>query len=110
MIRAGITTPSAAINPITVADQGGQNMLAQTGEYLILSGQKLDLKPVLATSWSSNSKADVWTYKIRQGVKFHNGQPLTAADVVYTYQLQTNPKGSSAALSAFAGCSRRPGW
>src|SRR5205823_12837120 len=30
VIRAGITTPSAAINPLTVADQGGQNMLAQT--------------------------------------------------------------------------------
>jgi peptide/nickel transport system substrate-binding protein len=103
VIRAGITTPSAAINPLTVADQGGQNMLAQTGEYLILSGQKLDLKPVLATSWTPNSKADVWTFKIRQGVKFHNGAPLTADDVVYTYQLQTNPKGSSAALSAFGG-------
>ncbi len=103
VIRAGITTPAAAINPLTVADQGGQNMLAQTGEYLILSGQKLDLKPVLATSWTPNSKADVWTFKIRQGVKFHNGAPMTADDVVYTYQLQTNPKGSSAALSAFAG-------
>jgi peptide/nickel transport system substrate-binding protein len=78
-------------------------MLGQTGEYLILSGQTLNLKPVLATSWTSNSKADVWTYKIRQGVKFHNGQPMTADDVVYTYQLQTNPKGGSAALSAFAG-------
>ena len=75
VIRAGITTPAAAINPLTVADQGGQNMLAQTGEYLILSGQKLDLKPVLATSWSPNSKADVWTFKIRKGVKFHNGAP-----------------------------------
>src|SRR5262249_54408544 len=96
-------TPAAAINPVTVADQGGLDMLGQTGEYLCLSGQKLDLKPVLATSWSPNSKADVWTYKIRQGVKFHNGAPLTADDVVYTYQLHTNPKGSSAALSAFAG-------
>jgi len=103
VIRAGITTPAAAINPVTVADQGGQNMLGQTGEYLILSGQTLNLKPVLATSWTANAKADVWTYKIRQGVKFHNGQSLTADDVVYTYQLQTNPKGSSAALSAFAG-------
>jgi peptide/nickel transport system substrate-binding protein len=103
VIKAGITTPASAINPVTVADQGGLDMLAQTGEYLILSGQKLDLKPVLATSWSPNSKADVWTYKIRQGVKFQNGAPLTADDVVYTYQLHTNPKGSSAALSAFAG-------
>ena len=93
VIKAGIVTPTAAINPVTVADQGGLDMLAQTGEYLCLSTQTLTLKPVLATSWTPNSKADVWTFKIRQGVKFHNGQPLTADDVVYTYQLHTNPKG-----------------
>ena len=103
VIKAGIVTPTAAINPVTVADQGGLDMLAQTGEYLCLSGQGLTLQPVLATSWTPNSTADMWTFKIRQGVKFHNGAPLTAADVVYTYKLQTNPTGSSNALSAFKG-------
>ncbi len=103
LIKAGIVTPTAAINPVTVADQGGLDMLAQTGEYLCLSGQTLSLKPVLATSWSPNSAGDVWTFKIRQGVKFHDGSPLTADDVVYTYKLQTNPSSSSNALSAFAG-------
>jgi peptide/nickel transport system substrate-binding protein len=102
-IRAGIVTPTGAINPVTVADQGGLDMLAQTGEYLCLSDQTLTLKPVLATSWSSNPTSDVWTFKIRQGVKFHNGAPLTADDVVYTYKLQTNPAGKGAALSAFGG-------
>jgi peptide/nickel transport system substrate-binding protein len=58
---------------------------------------------VLATSWSPDSTAKVWTFKIRQGVKFHNGSPLTADDVVYTYQLNTNPKNAANALSAFAG-------
>jgi peptide/nickel transport system substrate-binding protein len=103
VIKAGIVTPTAAINPVTVADQGGLDMLAQTGEYLCLSGQTLNLQPVLATSWSPNGNADVWTFKIRQNVKFHNGQPLTADDVVYTYQLHTNPKGNANALSAFGG-------
>ncbi len=103
VIKAGIVTPTAAINPVTVADQGGLDMLGQTGEYLCLSTQTLTLKPVLAIGWSPNSKADVWTFHIRQGVKFHNGQPLTADDVVYTYQLQTNPSGKSNALSAFGG-------
>jgi peptide/nickel transport system substrate-binding protein len=103
VIKAGIETPTAAINPVTVADQGGLDMLAQTGEYLCLSTQTLALKPVLATSWTPNDKSDVWTFKIRQGVKFHNGQALTADDVVYTYQLHTNPKGSANALSAFGG-------
>jgi peptide/nickel transport system substrate-binding protein len=103
VIKAGIVTPTAAINPVTVADQGGLDMLGQTGEYLCLSTQTLTLKPVLATSWTPNSKADVWTFKIRSGVKFHNGQALTADDVVYTYQLHTNPKGGANALSAFGG-------
>jgi peptide/nickel transport system substrate-binding protein len=101
VIKAGIQTPAAAINPVTVADQGGLDMLAQTGEYLVLSNQTLTLKPVLATSWSANSTADVWTFKIRQGVKFHNGAPLTADDVVYSFKLQTGT--GAAALSAFGG-------
>jgi peptide/nickel transport system substrate-binding protein len=102
-IKAGIVTPTSSINPVTVADQGGLDMLSQTGEYLALSNHTLSLQPVLAESWTPNSAADVWTFKIRKGVKFHNGQPLTADDVVYTYKLQTDPKGKGAALSAFGG-------
>jgi peptide/nickel transport system substrate-binding protein len=102
-IKAAIIVPSGAINPVTLFDQGGEDMLAQTGEYLCLSDQHLKLQPVLAESWSANSTADVWTFKIRQNVKFHNGSPLTADDVVYTYKLHTNPKNGSSALSAFGG-------
>ena len=102
-IKVGIIVPAAAINPVTIADQGGLDMLGQAGDYLVFSTQHLTLQPMLATSWSPNSTADVWTFKIRQGVKFHNGQALTADDVVYTYKLQTNPKNASNALSAFGG-------
>ena len=101
-IKVGIVVPTGAINPVTVADQGGLDMLAQTGEYLTFSDQTLTLKPALAESWTPNSTADVWTFKIRQGVKFHNGSPLTADDVVYSYK--TIGLGSTAnALSAFKG-------
>lgn len=103
VIKVGIVTPTAAINPVTIADQGGLDMLGQTGEYLALSTQSLTLQPVLATSWSSDATGTVWTFKIRQGVTFSNGSPLTADDVVYTYKLHANPKSGSNALSAFAG-------
>jgi peptide/nickel transport system substrate-binding protein len=98
-IKAGILTPTGAINPVTIADQGGLDMLGQTGEYLVLSTQTLTPKPVLAESWSANSTADIWTFKIRQNVKFHNGQPLTADDVVYTFKLLTNPKAANPTLA-----------
>jgi peptide/nickel transport system substrate-binding protein len=102
-INVGIVTPAGAINPITIDDQGGLDMLGQTGEYLTFSDQTLTLQPQLATSWSSNATADVWTFNIRPGVKFSNGQPLTADDVVYTYQLQTSTKTGGNALSALGG-------
>src|SRR5271170_736561 len=102
-ITAGIVTPAAAINPLTVADPGGADLLAQTGEYLCLADQQLTLQPMLATEWAPNPAADVWTFKIRPGVTFHDGRPLTADDVVYTYKLQADPKNSANALSAFGG-------
>jgi len=102
-IKVGIIVPAAAINPLTIADQGGIDMMGQAGEYLVFSDQHLTLKPQLATSWSPNSTADVWTFKIRQGVKFHDGSPLTADDVVYTYKLHSNPKNGGNALSVFGG-------
>ena len=53
--------PTAAINPLTISDAGGLNMLAQTGEFLILdNNQLLTLQPMLATSWTpSNSGVGV---------------------------------------------------
>jgi peptide/nickel transport system substrate-binding protein len=107
-IKAGIVTPTGAINPVTVADQGGLDMLGQTGEYLCLSGQTLNLTPVLATSWSANSTANVWTFKLRQGVKFHNGAAMTADDVVYTFKLLTDPKNASNSLSALPNTVLKP--
>jgi peptide/nickel transport system substrate-binding protein len=102
-IKVGIIVPAAAIDPLTIADQGGIDMIGQVGEYLAFSNEHLTLEPQLAQSWTPNSGADVWTFKIRQGVTFHDGKPLTADDVVYTYKLHSNPKNGGNALSAFGG-------
>ena len=47
--------------------------------------------PRLATSWSHSKNGLVWTYHIRQGVKWSDGVPLTAADVAYTFQRNIKP-------------------
>jgi peptide/nickel transport system substrate-binding protein len=79
-------------------------MLNQTGEFLIFdSNLKLKLEPMLALSWSPNSDGSVWRFKLRSGVKFHNGAPMTADDVVYTFQELSDPKKASNALSTFTG-------
>ena len=104
MLRIGAVAPAAAINPLTVSDAGGLLMLNQTGEFLIFdSNLKLMLQPMLALSWSPNADGSVWTFKLRPNVKFSNGAPMTADDVVYTFQQLSDPKNASNALSAFVG-------
>jgi peptide/nickel transport system substrate-binding protein len=51
---------------------------------------KLNIRPALSTSYTVvNSKRIVWN--LRKGVIFHNGQEMTADDVVYSFQLMLNP-------------------
>ncbi len=60
------------------------------------------VKPELAESWSSNADATEWTFKLRKGVKFHDGHDLTSKDVVYTFKRLIDParaSGGAAVLS-----------
>jgi peptide/nickel transport system substrate-binding protein len=102
-IKAGLLVPAAAINPITIADQGGLELLGNVGEFLVFTDHQNNYHPWLATSWTPNADASVWTFKIRQGVKFNNGKPMTVDDVVYSFKTQSDPKSSANALSVFGG-------
>jgi peptide/nickel transport system substrate-binding protein len=100
---AGVV-PTGAINPLSIADEGGLTMMQQTGETLVFNNPKTNvLEPVLATSWKSNDSGDVWTFTLRDGVTFSDGTPMTADDVVYSFQSQTNPKVYVNASSVFTG-------
>jgi peptide/nickel transport system substrate-binding protein len=100
-LRTGIITPAIELNPLVVYDEGGLAVLGQSGEYLAWSNDQLELEPRLAESWTPNEDGSIWTFKIRQGVTFHDGAPLTAADVAYTLNLHADPKNKGNALSAF---------
>ena len=101
-LRLAQQAPATAINPLTIDDGGGLNMLAQTGEFLVFDNNLLlTLQPMLATSWTPSASGAVWTFKLRPGVTFHNGQAMTAKDVVYTFKQLSDPKIASNALSTF---------
>lgn len=102
-IRAAHSVPAAAIEPVTIADSGGITVVSQVAETLVLSGADLVAHPVLAESWAPNQDGSVWTFKLRQGVKFHNGKTMTADDVVATFDRISDPAVGSNALSAFTG-------
>jgi peptide/nickel transport system substrate-binding protein len=100
----GIIPPSITdMDPVTIYDQGGIVLIQQVCEYLIALDNSNGLKASLAESWEGNEDASVWTFKLRQGVKFNDGSPMEAADVVASLERVVDPKSGSGALAALQG-------
>jgi peptide/nickel transport system substrate-binding protein len=90
-------TPAMAENVLRWTSQGdaltldphaqneGPTIVAngQTYESLVTRDAQLILAPELAESWTADG--DTWTFNLRQGVKFHNGEDFTAEDVVFSF-------------------------
>jgi peptide/nickel transport system substrate-binding protein len=102
-LRMGMTPiPKGTLEPWTYQETVALQLGGIAGEFLNRNRQNLTLAPELAVSWSPNANASEWTYKLRQGVKFANGKPMNADDVIATYhRLLTDP--TSQAGSAFSG-------
>lgn len=73
-------------NPANLADGSSMGQLYEPLAF-VNTLQNAKASPWLATSWAWNSTNTVLTFTIRQGVKFSDGTPMTAADVTFTFNL-----------------------
>ena len=64
---------------------GSLFILSMVGEWLTWQLPDGSLEPRIAESWTASEDAKSWTFKIREGVMFNDGTPLTVDDIVYTY-------------------------
>jgi len=101
--RLGCAVPTADVDPVFLFDQGGIFTAQLAGETLCKRMADTSLQPRLATAWKQAGSAKEWEFTIRQGVKWHDGKPLTVDDVVATMKMLSDPKVGSSALSAFSG-------
>ena len=70
-------------------------------EGLTSIDKDLRVVPAVAESWSVSSDGKVYTFKIRKGGTFHNGKPITAADVVYSFERLLKKETGSPFASRF---------
>lgn len=61
-------------------------LLENVFDTLVEPGADLVMRPALAQSWETSADQLVWTFHLRPGVTFHDGSPLRASDVVYSYR------------------------
>lgn len=94
VLRVGApSSPTDALNILT--STGSVDYMAMWSLYdplVRLAGDRVEM--VLAESIEPNAAATAYTLRIRDGVHFHSGRPLTAADIAYTLRTLADPKRS----------------
>ena len=89
------TTEAPSLEPIMEQALSRQRLDPLFYNRLVEWGHDGKLEPALAESWTASPDGRTWTFKLRRGVKFHNGRDLTSEDVKYTYERILDPKVGS---------------
>jgi peptide/nickel transport system substrate-binding protein len=79
---------------------------AMAYEPLVQYDKEMRIRPALAVSWE-NPSPTTWIFKLRPGVKFQDGSPFTADDVVYSFERAKTTTASFKLYSNSAGTARR---
>jgi len=82
------------------------NINALIYEFLVQRDKNLGLVPGLAESWTQVNPT-TWRFKLRSGVKFHDGTPFTADDVVFSYERAKSDTSQLRAYANFAGTPKK---
>ena len=84
-LTIGVRAGPDSIDPHFTATGTHAEALKHVFDTLTWSGDKLQIEPRLATSWKAIAP-DVWEFKLRPGVKFHDGSDFTAEDVKFSIE------------------------
>jgi peptide/nickel transport system substrate-binding protein len=101
VLRMGIGTSLSKLDPLltTIGDEYIYDNLVFNG--LTRMAPDLSTQPDLAESWTYSDDLKHWTFKLRHGVKFHDGQEMTSADVVALYKRLLDPATAAPSRSNY---------
>ncbi|HXH83353.1 MAG TPA: peptide-binding protein, partial [Candidatus Tectomicrobia bacterium] len=91
IIQASIGNVSSLIPTIT-SDASSHAVGALMYDGLVTVGRDLDLQPELARSWTFREDCLTLTFALRDDVRWHDGHPFTAEDVVFTWRATMDPR------------------
>lgn len=91
-----------SLDPHASAAAGTREVLFNVYEGLVKTGPDGELIPAVAERYDISDDGLVYTFTLREGVKFHNGDPVTAEDVIYSINRCAGNSGDSALVSALS--------
>lgn len=101
LLRARLNSDIVSTDPGTRRDENTDGVLLHVVEGLVGSREDGSVGPMLASRWSISPDGRVYTFALRPDVWFHNGAPLTSAEVVWSLQRYLKPQTRWRCLEVF---------
>jgi len=92
VLRVALTTYPNSLDMPKAAERNASNASWQLYDSLVFINDEGALEPALATSWEVAEDGVTYTFTLREGVTFHNGEPFNAQAVVASWERGKNPE------------------
>jgi peptide/nickel transport system substrate-binding protein len=102
-LRISFTADIRSTEPGVNRDSNSDTVVMHIVEGLVAYGEDAEVRPMLAESVKISDDGTTYTFPLRDGVKFHNGETLTSADVLWTWKHYMDPKTAWRCLSEYDG-------
>jgi peptide/nickel transport system substrate-binding protein len=100
LIEASIGEPSNLL-PVLASDSASSDINGLVYSGMVRYDKNFVLEGDLAKSWDISADGRTITFHLRDGVTWHDGQPFTSADVLFTYQLYVDPNTPTSYAEAY---------
>ncbi|HEY4201610.1 MAG TPA: ABC transporter substrate-binding protein [Devosiaceae bacterium] len=101
-LRVGLTPPATQVTLGFMSENTGTGPLQPMYEFLAIADRFTgEIVPNLASDWQRSDDARQWRVKLRSDVKFHDGTPFTAKDVVLSFNLITAEDSRATTAAVF---------
>src|SRR5438093_5679161 len=96
-LRVGAPGVPSALEPGAALEGTSPLIARQVFDTLVAWREgSTEIEPALATRWNASRDGLVWSFNLREGVKFHDGSPLTAQEVAASFERQMKPEAQGA--------------
>ena len=89
--REGVLGHPDSVSPLTARTQADRDLVALVFAGLVRDGPSGTIVADLAERWSSDATGTIWTFELRQDARWHDGEPVTAEDVLFTIHTLQDP-------------------
>jgi len=101
--REGVLGRPTAVNPLAARTQADRDLVALAFEGLLSLDPDGKPRPGLARSWETSADGATWTFHLRPDATWHDGEPVTAADVVFTVAMLKDPAYRGPGAGSWSG-------